>query len=168
MVAGTGRRAGRRAGGAWREPPRRSSRALGAGRGRTPSLNQFKTRGSNGFNCRALFPARGAEAGPAGGRTGDAGTRGPAGRSLGLRLVLVEKLRPSRAPAEPTRLCRSRAPYPVLLWLCPFVGSRTPPPPPPPRWPSRRAHRLRNLGGGDISYFRFLTQNALFISFQCL
>lgn len=44
-VAGTGRRAGRRARGAWREPPPRSSRAGGAGRGRKPSLNQFKTRG---------------------------------------------------------------------------------------------------------------------------
>lgn len=44
-AAGPGRRAGRRARGAWREPPPRSSRACGAGRGRKPSLNQFKTRG---------------------------------------------------------------------------------------------------------------------------
>ncbi|XP_061022554.1 basic salivary proline-rich protein 2-like [Dama dama] len=44
-VAGTGRRAGRRARSAWREPPPRCSRAGGAGRGRKPSLNQFKTRG---------------------------------------------------------------------------------------------------------------------------
>lgn len=56
-MAGTGRRAGRSARCSWREPSPRSSRA-GAGRALEPSLNQFKTPSGNGFNCRALLPAR--------------------------------------------------------------------------------------------------------------
>ena len=76
-MAGTGRRAGRRAGGAWREPPPRSSRAGEAGRGRKPSLNQFKNSGVVTVSTAALFSPR-AERGPAGGRA--RGRRGAASR----------------------------------------------------------------------------------------
>lgn len=57
-MAGTGRRAGRRARGAWREPPPRSSGAGGAGRGRKPSLNQFKTQRVVTVSTAALFSPR--------------------------------------------------------------------------------------------------------------
>lgn len=134
-MAGTGRRAGRRAGGAWREPPRLSSRAGGAGRGRTPSLNQFKTPGSNGFNCRALFPARGVELGRWRTLSGTPGCLG-------------------REAATLPRSGRARAPLRELDALAGTLVAaplRRVPDPPPARWSSRRAQRLRNLGAGDLT-----------------
>lgn len=180
-MAGTGRRAGRRARGAWREPPLRCSRAGGAGRGRKPSLNQFKTRGGNGFNCRALFPrARSGGPGrPAGGRE-EPDTRARGARSAGqtpstapapARLVSGEELRASRPPAWPMRRPPSRAERPAgYFCLLPPLGrlARL-----GSHWTlasrSHSAHRLRNPGKErSHDYFRFLIQSALFKPFPVL